>query len=68
MNTNISQLIDFEKVDVLLEGFNKSTGFVSAIIDLEGILYRNLDGGKYVLNFIMCMIPNCKIAESGIQQ
>lgn len=33
---NISQLIDFEKVDSLLEGFNKSTGFVTAILDLEG--------------------------------
>lgn len=36
MTTNISQFIDFEKVDVLLEGFNKSTGFVSALIDLDG--------------------------------
>ncbi len=34
--SNISQLIDFEKVDTLLEGFNKSTGFVTAILDLEG--------------------------------
>ena len=29
-------LIDFNKVDNLLEGFNKSTGFVTAILDLEG--------------------------------
>lgn len=29
-------LIDFERVDTLLEGFNKSTGFVTAILDLEG--------------------------------
>jgi PAS domain S-box-containing protein len=28
--------IDFEKVDALLEGFNKATGFVTAILDLEG--------------------------------
>jgi len=28
--------MDFEKVDALLEGFNKSTGFVTAIIDIEG--------------------------------
>ena len=29
-------LIDFEKVDTLLEGFNQSTGFVTAILDLDG--------------------------------
>lgn len=32
----ILDLIDFKKVDTLLEGFNKSTGFVTAILDLEG--------------------------------
>ena len=32
----ILDLIDFEKVNKLLEGFNQSTGFVTAILDLEG--------------------------------
>jgi len=36
MNVNILELIDFKRVDALLEGFNKSTGFVTAILDLEG--------------------------------
>lgn len=36
MKNNILKLIDFEKVDNLLEGFNKSTGFVTAILDLDG--------------------------------
>ncbi|MFA7060451.1 MAG: PocR ligand-binding domain-containing protein [Pedobacter sp.] len=36
MKVNILDLIDFEKVDTLLEGFNKTTGFVTAILDLEG--------------------------------
>jgi len=36
MNVNILDLIDFEKVNILLEGFNKTTGFVTAILDLEG--------------------------------
>lgn len=36
MKTRILDLIDFEKVDTLLEGFNQSTGFVTAILDLEG--------------------------------
>ncbi len=36
MKINILDLIDFAKVDTLLEGFNKSTGFVTAILDLNG--------------------------------
>lgn len=36
MNNKILHLIDFEKVNKLLEGFNKSTGFVTAILDLQG--------------------------------
>jgi len=36
MKANLLELIDFDKVDSLLEGFNKSTGFVTAILDLEG--------------------------------
>lgn len=36
MKNNILDLIDFDKVDTLLEGFNKSTGYVTAILDLNG--------------------------------
>ena len=36
MKTKILSFIDFEKVDTLLEGFNKSTGFVTGILDLDG--------------------------------
>jgi hypothetical protein len=36
MKTKILDFIDFEKVNLLLEGFNKSTGFVTAILDLNG--------------------------------
>ena len=36
MKTKILNLIDFDKVDILLEGFNHSTGFVTAILDLDG--------------------------------
>ncbi len=35
MKESIKHLIDFKKVDALLEGFYKSTGFVTAILDLE---------------------------------
>jgi PAS domain S-box-containing protein len=42
MKTRILDLIDFGKVDALLEGFNSSTGFIIAIRDLEGnILSRS---------------------------
>ncbi len=36
MKNQIINLIDFEKVNVLLEGFNQTTGFVTAILDLDG--------------------------------
>jgi len=36
MTARILNLIDFKKVDILLEGFNKTTGFVTAILDLDG--------------------------------
>lgn len=36
MKTKILNLIDFNKVDTLLEGFNQTTGFVTAILDLDG--------------------------------
>ena len=42
MNINILDLIDFAKVDTLLEGFNKATGFVTALLDLDGkVLYKS---------------------------
>ncbi len=36
MKSRILDIIDFAKVDALLDGFNASTGFVTAILDLEG--------------------------------
>ena len=36
MNNSFLDNIDFEKVNALLEGFNQSTGFVTAILDLDG--------------------------------
>ncbi|MCK6615703.1 MAG: PocR ligand-binding domain-containing protein [Ignavibacteriaceae bacterium] len=36
MRQRIIEQIEFEKLDSLLEGFNRSTGFVTAILDLEG--------------------------------
>ena len=36
MSTKFLDNIDFKKVNALLEGFNQSTGFVTAILDLDG--------------------------------
>jgi len=42
MKNNLIELIDLKKVDSLLEGFNKTTGFVTAILDLNGkVLYKS---------------------------
>jgi ligand-binding sensor protein len=51
MKSNILELIDFEKVNTLLEGFNKSTGFVTAILDLEGNVLSKSGWRKICTNF-----------------
>jgi PAS domain S-box-containing protein len=51
MNKDILSLIDFEKVDSLLEGFNKTTGFVTAILDLEGNILSKSGWRKICTDF-----------------
>ncbi|PKO99850.1 MAG: hypothetical protein CVU13_04805 [Bacteroidetes bacterium HGW-Bacteroidetes-8] len=42
MKYSLIELLDLEKIDNLLEGFNQSTGFVTAILDLNGkVLYKS---------------------------
>lgn len=42
MKTSIIHLLDFDRINTLLESFYKTTGFVTAILDLEGnILSRS---------------------------
>lgn len=36
MKSRILEYVDFERANSLLEGFNNATGFVTAILDLEG--------------------------------
>ncbi|MBN2238066.1 MAG: PocR ligand-binding domain-containing protein, partial [Bacteroidales bacterium] len=36
MKNELLNIIDFERVNSLLEGFNQTTGYVTAILDLEG--------------------------------
>ncbi|PKP29561.1 MAG: histidine kinase, partial [Bacteroidetes bacterium HGW-Bacteroidetes-17] len=36
MKNKLIDVIDFDRINILLEGFNKTTGFVTAILDLDG--------------------------------
>jgi PAS domain S-box-containing protein len=51
MKTRILDIIDFEKVNTLLEGFNQSTGFVTAILDLEGNVLSKSGWRKICVDF-----------------
>lgn len=49
--TKILEYIDFEKVNTLLEGFNQSTGFVTAILDLKGNILSKSGWRKICVDF-----------------
>ena len=51
MKENILDFLDFERINILLEGFNKSTGFVTAILDLEGNVLSKSGWRKICTNF-----------------
>lgn len=51
MKYQLSNLIDFEKVNALLEGFYKTTGFTSAISDLEGKILTKSTWRKICADF-----------------
>ena len=67
METKYLKFIDFEKVSTLLEGFNKSTGFVTAILDLEGKFCPNRGGDKCVLIFTVSIPKLQKNVPSAIR-
>ncbi|MDA3927944.1 MAG: PAS domain S-box protein [Prolixibacteraceae bacterium] len=67
MKSNILELIDFEKVNTLLEGFNKSTGFVTAILDLEGNVLSKSGWRKICTNFHRVhpdTAEKCKVSDT----
>lgn len=41
METFLNKILNFDKINALLEGFNKTTGFVTAILDLNGNILSN---------------------------
>lgn len=51
MVIQLEQTIDFNKVNSLLEGFYRTTGFVTAILDLEGNILSKSGWRDVCLNF-----------------
>lgn len=51
MLINVLDLIDFKRVDALLEGFHKSTGVLTAILDLEGNILSKSGWRKICTHF-----------------
>ena len=69
MEVNVLHLIDFEKVDILLEGFNKTTGFVTAILDLEGNVLSKSGWRKICIDFHRInhqTVQNCKVSDTTL--
>jgi hypothetical protein len=69
MKPQILELINFKRVDALLEGFNKSTGFFVAILDLEGHILSK-SGGRQIRTHFHRVNPgtcrNCTISNKKI--
>ncbi len=67
MKTNHLDYINFEEVNKLLEGFNKSTGFVTAILDLEGKVLSK-SGWRQICTGFHRVNPetsgNCRISDT----
>ncbi len=69
MKINILNLIDFDEVNKLLEGFNQSTGFVTAILDLDGNVLSN-SGWRQICTEFHRINPEtskkCKISDTTL--
>ncbi|MBK7175416.1 MAG: PAS domain-containing protein [Bacteroidales bacterium] len=67
MGINLLNLIDFEEVNKLLEGFNQSTGFVTAILDLKGNVLSK-SGWRQICTQFHRVHPetarNCRISDT----
>lgn len=63
MKIKINDYFDFVKANALLEGFTKSTGFVTAIMDLEGNILSK-SGWRAICNDFHR--KNCETASNCI--
>jgi PAS domain S-box-containing protein len=67
MKKRLLELIDFEKVNVLLEGFNQSTGFVTAIVDLDGTILSQSGWRRICTDFHRknnTTLQNCIVSDT----
>ncbi|OHE25347.1 MAG: hypothetical protein A2Z84_07110, partial [Tenericutes bacterium GWA2_35_7] len=67
MKKDILKYIDFNRFNTLLEGFNKSTGFVTAILDLEGNVISKSGWRHICTDFHRVNTEtskNCKISDT----
>ena len=69
MKNKLLQLIDFTKVDTLFESFFKTTGFVTAILDLEGNILSK-SGWRHICTEFHRVNPetakNCRISDTEL--
>ena len=71
MHRKILNFIDFNRINTLLEGFNKTTGFVTAILDLSGNVlsksgWRNICTDFHRINALTakkCTISDTELAN-----
>lgn len=71
MITETLKLFDFERTNVLLEGFNKSTGFVTAILDLEGNILSQSGWRKICVDFHRAnakTATNCFVSDTFLME
>lgn len=69
MKINLLHLIDFDEVNKLLEGFNKSTGFVTAILDLDGNILSKSGWRQICTEFHRTNTKtshNCSISDTAL--
>ena len=69
MKSKILNYVDFEKANILLEGFNKATGFVTAILDLDGNILSKSGWRQICTDFHRInpgMAVNCTISDTEL--
>jgi len=69
MKSKFLEYFDFEKANKLLEGFNQSTGFVTAIVDLDGNVLSKSGWRKICADFHRVnpdTALNCRISDTEL--
>ena len=75
MKSKVLGYVDFQKANNLLEGFNKSTGFVTAILDLDGNVLSKSGWRQICTEFhrknsesaLCCKVSDTELANKMLQ-